>query len=74
MQNFIIYNFIVAIVYYIFDYIFSIFGFYNTPTASSNQMLSMPSSGDMNLIIINFILSSIIGIFLLKYINDKINY
>ena len=66
--NFVFYNVIVYLVYMVIDKIFTFFNFYSSEQLGKDLSV-MPTQTDMVFILINVLLSSIIGYFLLKKIN-----
>ncbi len=72
-SKFVFYNLFVYIVYVIIDKIFSLLHLYSPKMQSSGFSLSaMPSSSDMRLVIINSVISAILGYFLFKRFKEYI--
>jgi len=65
--NFIYYNVIVYIVYYVIDHIFTFFNLYSS-TKLGEDLFVMPTNSDMIYIIINVVVSTIVGFYILKKI------
>jgi hypothetical protein len=66
--NFVYYNVIVYVLYTIVDHIFTFLNLYSSPELG-NSMLVMPTNTDMVFIGINVVISSILGLYLLKKVN-----
>ena len=67
--NFVYYNIIVYVLYTILDHIFTFFNLYSSPKLG-NDLLVMPTNSDMTYIIINIIISTILGYYILKKLNE----
>jgi len=67
--NFVYYNIIVYILYTILDHIFTFFNLYSSPELG-NDLLVMPTNSDMTYIIINVVISTILGYYILKKLNE----
>jgi len=63
--NFIYYNVIVYILYTIIDHIFTFFHLYSS-NELGQDLLVMPTDSDMTYIVINIVISSVLGLYLLK--------
>jgi hypothetical protein len=63
--NFVYYNVIVYILYYIIDSIFTFLNLYSSPQLGKDLFV-MPTNSDMTYIAINIAISSIFGLYLLK--------
>ena len=68
--KFILYNVVVYIIYKIIDYIFTFLNLYSSKELGQD-LLVMPTDSDLKLIIINIILSTIIGFIVMKWIERK---
>jgi len=66
--NFVYYNVIVYVLYSIIDYIFTFLHLYSSSQLGKN-LLVMPTDSDMTYIIINIVISSVAGLYILKRIN-----
>ncbi len=69
-SKFILYNVVVYIIYWIIDRIFTFFNLYSS-NKLGQDLLVMPTDSDLKLIIINIILSTIIGFIVMKWIERK---
>lgn len=69
MLNFIYYNVIVYILYAAIDTIFTFLNLYSTPELGTD-LLVMPTDSDMTYIIINVCISTVLGYYILKKINQ----
>lgn len=69
MLNFIYYNVIVYILYAVIDTIFTFLNLYSTPELGTD-LLVMPTDSDMTYIIINVCISTVLGYYILKKINQ----
>jgi len=67
--NFIYFNVIVYVVYYVIDHIFTFLNFYSNPNLGIDLMV-MPTNTDMLFIFINILISMLAGYKLLKRINE----
>jgi hypothetical protein len=67
--NFVYYNVIVYIVYYIIDHIFTFLNLYSSSKLGTDLTI-MPTNSDITLIVINIAISSILGLYILKKVID----
>jgi len=67
--NFVYYNIIVYILYSLLDHIFTFFNLYSSPELGTD-LLIMPTDTDMTYIIINVVVSTLVGYFILRKINE----
>jgi len=67
--NFVYYNVIVYVLYSILDHIFTFFHLYSSPKLGTD-LLIMPTNSDMTYIIINVVISTILGYYILRKINE----
>ena len=66
--NFIYFNVIVYIVYYVIDHIFTFLNFFSNPNLGTDLMV-MPTNTDITFIFVNVLISSILSYTILKKIN-----
>ena len=70
-SKFILYNVVVYIIYKIIDYIFTFLNLYSSKELGQD-LLVMPTDSDLKLIIINIVISSVIGFIALRWIERKL--
>ncbi len=70
-SKFIIYNVVVYIIYWIIDHIFTFLNLYSSKKLGQD-LLVMPTDSDLKLIIINIILSAILGFIVMRWIERKL--
>ena len=69
--KFILYNVVVYFIYKIIDYIFTFLNLYSSKKLGQD-LLVMPSDSNLKLIIINIVISSVIGFIALRWIERKL--
>jgi len=69
-MKFIIYNIIIIVLYYFFDFFLELFGVFSNEI--SNGELSGITDSDMNWIMLNIFISNIIGVYIMFKIKDNI--
>lgn len=69
---FIVFNGLVYFIYLMIDKVFTFFDWYSNPLLGTDLNV-MPTDGDIKLIIINSILSSIISFMILRQIKDGLD-
>jgi hypothetical protein len=67
--NFVYYNIIVYVLYSILDRIFTFFNLYSSPELGTD-LLVMPTNSDMTYIIINVVISTLLGYYILRKLNE----
>ena len=67
LMDFIYYNIFLYLIYGLIDYLFDALNFYSSHELGKNIMV-MPTSVDMTLIGINIIISMVMGLIVLRYV------